>query len=283
VTAARGVGGLPPRRPDQQTSQPNVAVQPGSATGILRARIVQVIGGPNSGIFVYSGTPALGNLVASLVGSTTADSFGNTVKPDGLTFYNGTASAFFGLATIGATQEAIISFLAGISLEGAGNSGLVINYAASGTGNAEFLSAGIQGPFTSNGAADDFAEVTLNSANKGNTSRASGVLGYTDTSGTFHDWAFWDNTGFNIVEGSISDATLSSVTGALNGITPGTFAMAFAGATAGAPPSSGAGSGAGFCTPGDPLLSYLTAFASTYNVTAGALNDIVNGLDGWGV
>ena len=59
-------GGLSAARPDQLTFPPPAAIVPGSR-GPLRAREVIVSGsGPGSGIFVYSPTVALGNLIASI-------------------------------------------------------------------------------------------------------------------------------------------------------------------------------------------------------------------------
>jgi hypothetical protein len=76
-----GRGGLPPRRIDQQSREPTgIVIGPG-ARSVVRARTIIVTGsGPGSGIFVYSGTPARGTLVAAIVApGTTADPFGNTV------------------------------------------------------------------------------------------------------------------------------------------------------------------------------------------------------------
>jgi hypothetical protein len=262
-----GTGGLPPRRPDQMRTYAPPTQAPGTAAGVVRARLV-IISGTSAGVFDYSGTPGLGTLVASLVGNTTVDPFGNTVNPDGLTIYNGAESAFFGTKTVSATPEIVLEFLTGASFEGTPNGGLMINYAVEGAGPAAFLSAGILGPFTNVTGHGDSVAIALNSANEGGTSSANGGLDYTDTGGGFHQWAFWDSTGFNIT------------TGTVNGITPGTGTLTGA-VTAGAPPS-GAG-GASASTLGGAALSYFDALETDFNDNAAALNDVVNLLLGWGV
>jgi hypothetical protein len=77
VTA--GLGGLPARRPDQTRDYPPTGVQPG-AGNVVRARLV-IISGTAGGLFVYNGTPALGNppIVSATAAST--DPYGNPVTP----------------------------------------------------------------------------------------------------------------------------------------------------------------------------------------------------------
>jgi hypothetical protein len=79
-----GTGGLPPQRPDQQPLPPAAAVSPGAAAGIFRGRQVVIVGpGAGSGLFVYSGTPVLGNppVLAITAPGTTTDPYGNPVVP----------------------------------------------------------------------------------------------------------------------------------------------------------------------------------------------------------
>jgi hypothetical protein len=76
-----GTGGLPvPRAIDQQVSYPPAGVQPGSAAGIVRARLV-IVSGTDEGVFVYSGTPALGNPPIAAMCDSFTDPFGNAVVP----------------------------------------------------------------------------------------------------------------------------------------------------------------------------------------------------------
>lgn len=72
-------GGLPPRRPDQVSTASAAGVAPGTATGTLRARLVEVFG-PGAGVFLYSSAPAHGDLVESVT-EATSDPFSNTTQP----------------------------------------------------------------------------------------------------------------------------------------------------------------------------------------------------------
>lgn len=81
-------GGQSPAPQNAPSGPPlqGIGVQPG-ATGILTARIV-IVSGATGGIFIYSGTPALGNLVSSDVGTSSGfDTFGNEFLGPGLTSY----------------------------------------------------------------------------------------------------------------------------------------------------------------------------------------------------
>lgn len=82
--------------------QPAPGVQPGSQQNI-RARVV-IVSGSNDGVFVYSGRPAPGNLIASIVSSSvpTTDPFGNPVEP-GIVSYSG--AGFAALAGAGLTLQ----------------------------------------------------------------------------------------------------------------------------------------------------------------------------------
>jgi len=94
-------GGLPPRRIDQRYHPVTVGGAPGTQSPEVIARVV-IIYGTNQGVFLYQGTPGLGNPpVLSLTGpATTADPYGNPVTPDGYTVYEpgGVQAIFVGLA-----------------------------------------------------------------------------------------------------------------------------------------------------------------------------------------
>jgi hypothetical protein len=85
MVSMRGLGGLPPLRPDQASTPPVSPVSPG-AQAILRARIV-IISGLNDGLFVYDGTPAAGNLVESIAADAGTDLYGNPYYA-GITSYS---------------------------------------------------------------------------------------------------------------------------------------------------------------------------------------------------
>jgi hypothetical protein len=75
-----GTGGLPARRLDQTRDYPPTGVQPGSLN-VVRARLVIVSGAGVSGVFVYNGTPGLGNPPIVSITAGTEDPYGNTVVP----------------------------------------------------------------------------------------------------------------------------------------------------------------------------------------------------------
>lgn len=209
------------------------------------------------GVFLYSGTPAHGNLAISLApAATTTDPEGNTVQGGGLAVYGSAGQAvFLGLITAGLSE---LQLKTGASFEKT-PANLASEIAGSGTGAVmETLFSGPQG---NHSGQQDWAQVLLASGSNGSGAGATGNLIYVDNSGTAHIMAQWSSTGFG--------ATL------INGLTLGTFSAIGSatgpGANAGNPPTSGAGTGAGFCTAGDPLNTYLTAFASTYNLTAAAV------------
>jgi len=76
-----GLAVLPPRRPDQQYRPGQAATSPG-ARSIVRARQV-IVSGKNDGVFIYSGQPALGNLIGSWAAQAGVDAKGNAY-PQGL-------------------------------------------------------------------------------------------------------------------------------------------------------------------------------------------------------
>lgn len=264
MTPPKGIGGLPPRRIDQQFSQPPVAITPGSQTNVVTATIVQVIGGPNSGIFVYSGAPGPGDLIASLVGATTADQFGNAVNPEALTFY-GAAGQQILMGLDGGVAQLIMP--TGVTFEGTAAN---VSAEAVGSGNAQVMEFLISGPKGNAAGGTDWVQIQMASDNKIGSSAAGAAFNYIDTAGTVHAFAQLLSTGFIIN------------TGRINGITPATFGLSNPGATAGAPPTGTATQASSFAA-GSPALSYLTAFASTYNTTVAAVQAIVNGLVAWGV
>lgn len=69
------MGGLPFARPDQHYEPPEGGLVPGSRSGVLIARKVIIIG-TTGGLFVYSPTAALGNLVASIAAQDGTDPYG---------------------------------------------------------------------------------------------------------------------------------------------------------------------------------------------------------------
>lgn len=76
MTTWRGRGGTPPQPPGYRPpGRPDVAA---GNSAILRARLV-LVSGTGGGIFVYTGTPKLGNPPIFWATSASADPFGNTI------------------------------------------------------------------------------------------------------------------------------------------------------------------------------------------------------------
>jgi hypothetical protein len=87
VIMSAGLGGLNPKpanAPDAPAPSPGV--QPGTSPGVVTARRV-VIFGAGGGMFVYSGSPGAGDLIASIVALNGQDPYGNAVFK-GITSYD---------------------------------------------------------------------------------------------------------------------------------------------------------------------------------------------------
>jgi hypothetical protein len=69
-----------PRRPDQGYDPPYSALPAQSQSGVFRGRLVVIFGtGVNTGLFIYNGTPALGNPPILSITTASADPYGNPV------------------------------------------------------------------------------------------------------------------------------------------------------------------------------------------------------------
>lgn len=144
-------------------------------------------------------------VILSITSAATTDPFGNPVDPGGFAVYNNGQIAFLGQsATV--PGENVLRMASGAALEG---SPFEVNNAAEGSGGTAFVSSGIIGPAANLSGHTDFVEISLNTANAGGTSSANMEFFYVDSSGTAHQFAFMDDTGFNIVTGSINGVTPS--------------------------------------------------------------------------
>lgn len=75
------------RRPDQrQVGTARAGVGP-APSNVLFARVV-IVSGINEGVFVYDGTPALGNPPVSTVSDSSSDPYGNVILPGEVTYSN---------------------------------------------------------------------------------------------------------------------------------------------------------------------------------------------------
>lgn len=136
----------------------------------------------SQGVFIYTGTPALGNLLVSIAGAAGVDTEGN-VYPAGVKIYNG-------LLTLEAPAQ--INFPTGATIEQTpANQFAALN----GSGAAAFLQALFSGPQTN--VTPDWVQIQYNSSNAGATTSANGNLVYVDSTGGAHSMAFWDSLGFD--------------------------------------------------------------------------------------
>lgn len=123
------------------------AVGQGFVNGVVSKITVAVLG-PGDGIFIYSPTPALGNLVASFTGALGGtDSFGNTYQA-GLTSYNGSHWVSVQAGEIVFSDGTFISSLNGTArIETVGGVAVVLN---DGTGELDLDPTG-SGKLLTNG------------------------------------------------------------------------------------------------------------------------------------
>jgi hypothetical protein len=150
---------------------PTPGVQPGTTQPIVIANKV-IVFGANGGIFVYSGTPAGGNLIYSIAPSTGTDQVGNNYLAGETSYNNGLATPIaynlnlgqvtwytFGGGNPGATFTAVTQInLAREGLGGAYGIGVhnlidLVNDAAGGSSLIENTALGIISYFTENTAA----------------------------------------------------------------------------------------------------------------------------------
>lgn len=102
----RGTGGLPPRRVDQQR-QPGSGsgLAPGSAS-VIRARQI-IVSGAGDGIFIYNGSPGLGNPPVAWSSPGLVDPYGN-VLPAAYTAVAGAGGSYVQLLP-GAVPQVILA------------------------------------------------------------------------------------------------------------------------------------------------------------------------------
>jgi hypothetical protein len=81
------------RRPDQRLVGTSIAGAGPAPSNVLFARVV-IVSGTNEGVFVYDGTPGLGNPPVNSDSDTSKDPFGNTVLPGQVTYTWGTSPPY---------------------------------------------------------------------------------------------------------------------------------------------------------------------------------------------
>lgn len=205
-----GLGGLPARRADQLLAPPASVVAPGAAAGIFRGRLVIISGtGPNTGLFVYSGTPAAGNSpVFSVVApGTTTDPFGNPVSA--ILEMQGTAGQSILMTLVAGAPELL--FKTGSPDEAALSSGIVAFRVNPGLPN-ETLIFNFTGPTVT--GQGDTVFMDLSSAAQNASANAIGTLDYNNAIGGTIPALTWGSAGI---------VAIGNVLGVLPGT--GTFAL----------------------------------------------------------
>ena len=136
-----GQGGLnPPPLNAPPAGQPTPGVQPGTTSPIVFALFVLIFG-PDNGLFEYSGTPALGNLEASIT-EASADPHGNTTYP-GIASYDPDGSG--GALSVAQLDSGQLNLGAGFQFDGLGGASpaSVTVAAAQGSGSNAILDSGV--------------------------------------------------------------------------------------------------------------------------------------------
>jgi hypothetical protein len=146
----------------------------------------------SSGIFLYSSTPALGNLIGSWTIAAGTDSFGNTY-PAGITL-GLSANPQMELLSNGIGQG-VLQVLYNNSLYG--------NATLLGDINGSFAQIALGGPKNTTAGFTDQVSLVLNSSD-GSSSFSNGNLFYVDKTGTSHQYAYYDGSGFHVTTGSIA-------------------------------------------------------------------------------
>lgn len=151
----------------------------------------------STGAFFYSGTPAAGNLIASIVPGTAAgtDRFGNSYQP-GMCVYGGSGQPVVQLYVSGALPTALpeLSLLSSRTIENTPGR-LVLDVVNTGLVN-EWLEQNLFGPSITQ--RKDYATVHFQSSAKDLSNGALGTLTYVDSSGTSHFHLQWDSGGVHV-------------------------------------------------------------------------------------
>jgi hypothetical protein len=210
-----GTGGLPGRRLDQIYSPPASASQAGSSAGIFRGRLVVISGsGANgsTGLFVYTGAPAAGNLLLSVAAVAGTDPYGNAYEPGLQIFGTGDVGQSIQMG-VGASGTAELSMPTGSGFE------LVpanLFTGVSGTGLTKDMQSGLSGPQANVAGAEDWVQIIMGSNNAGGTGPAVGELVYVNNAQVGSLRLSWGSQGVSI-------GTLTSPVFLANGTSGGAF------------------------------------------------------------
>ena len=144
----------------------------------------------SNGLFFYSGTPALGNLVLSIAPVAGVDEFGNVYR----------AHIVAGLNTGAQTQIVATGGFGQLifPLNNATFPGLALINTSVRTGPPAYAQLSLFGPSASAAGLTNLISEAWNSANASGTSFANKTSGYFDSSATYKEFAFMDASGFAI-------------------------------------------------------------------------------------
>jgi hypothetical protein len=107
-----GAGGQTPPRPDQAyKGSAGAVVSPGTSSVVRATKII--VSGTGEGVFVYNGTPALGNPPIDYLSNSATDPFGNTLPESGTVAY--ASSSIWAALTAGQLIFADGSVLASVA------------------------------------------------------------------------------------------------------------------------------------------------------------------------
>jgi hypothetical protein len=161
----------------------------------------QIVADGTSGEFlVYSGTPGSGNLIASVSAAAGTDPYGNAY-PAGITV---------GLATGNQVQMAVPAGIAQLMfpLNVTGFEAPHLESGMVGSGSTEYAALVIQGPQDT--AHPDYMGVQLNSSDGTSTANLDFIYNSTSSPAVATEMAYCDNTGFNVIAGSVRGAAPGS-------------------------------------------------------------------------
>ena len=111
-------GGLPARRPDQHIAPARSGMMPAPQQNVVIGRFV-IVAGTKGGLFVYSPSVGLGNLIASDAAATGTDPYGNAYLA-AITAYANVSGVFYAaqLGQAGAGNPAALAFYTALAAGG---------------------------------------------------------------------------------------------------------------------------------------------------------------------
>jgi hypothetical protein len=151
-----------------------------------------IIEGTDSALFVYNGTPAAGNLIASIASASGTDPYGNAYSGGGLAVYGNGFTTFLG--QVGGVPELQFQTGSGFEATAANIAGGV-----TGAGGSEQMQLLMSGPQGSTAGGEDWVQVYTISNRDDASGTAEGQLRYIDTTGVVSAPFRWNGNGISII------------------------------------------------------------------------------------